>query len=405
MRKIRVLVVDDSVVVRRVITTALSEDPMFEVVGTAANGKLALPKVSLLRPDAITLDIEMPEMDGLSTIPHIRRINPRVPIIMFSTLSKPGASATLDALSAGATDFCTKPTQIGGLEEGVAMIRRELLPKVKALCAAIVGGRPSSMLGATLRPAATTSSLFRATPPRDGAAPSHPHVAPVSALSSAPAAGTARVVGPPSRVEAVVVAVSTGGPTALRAVWDQLPATLGVPVLVVQHMPPMFTTLLAQRLNDVGHLPVGEGVNGAVVQPGKAWLAPGDHHMTVRREGTNVKLHLDQGPPENSCRPAADPLFRSAVQVWGKGVLAVVLTGMGADGLHGAEAVVAAGGRVLAQDEATSVVWGMPGQVVQAGLADQVVPLSEVAATISARVAGRVPALSAHRSERTEVRT
>lgn len=400
MRKIRVLVVDDSVVVRRVITTALSEDPMFEVVGTAANGKLALPKVSLLRPDAITLDIEMPEMDGLSTIPHIRRINPRVPIIMFSTLSKPGASATLDALSAGATDFCTKPTHIGGLDEGVAMIRRELLPKVKALCAGVAGGRPSSLLGATLRPTTTTSSLLRPSPARDPHAPAPP--ASHSALASGP---VARVVGPPSRVEAVVIAVSTGGPTALRAVWDQLPATLGVPVLVVQHMPPMFTTLLAQRLNDVGNLPVGEGVNGALVQPGKAWLAPGDHHMTVRRDGTNVKLHLDQGPPENSCRPAADPLFRSAVQVWGKGVLAVVLTGMGADGLHGSEAVVAAGGRVVAQDEATSVVWGMPGQVVQAGLAEQVVPLSEVASTISARVAGRVPAVSAHRSERTEVRT
>ncbi len=393
MRKIRVLVVDDSVVVRRVITTALSEDPMFEVVGTAANGKLALPKVSLLRPDAITLDIEMPEMDGLTTIPHIRRINPRVPIIMFSTLSKPGASATLDALSAGATDFCTKPTHIGGLQEGVAMIKRELLPKVKALCSGIAGARPASLLGTTLRPAATTSSFLR---------PSLSN--PVSKGLSAARSPGARISGPPARVEAVVIAVSTGGPTALRTVWDHLPGTLGVPVLVVQHMPPMFTTLLAQRLNDVGNLPMSEGVNGALVQPGKAWLAPGDFHMTVRRDGNQVKLHLDQGPPENSCRPAADPLFRSAVNVWGKGVLAVVLTGMGADGLHGSEAVAAAGGQVMAQDEATSVVWGMPGQVVQAGLADQIVPLSEVASTISARVAGRGP-LSAHRSERTEVRT
>jgi two-component system, chemotaxis family, protein-glutamate methylesterase/glutaminase len=396
MRKIRVLVVDDSVVVRRVITTALAGDPAFEVVGTAANGKLALPKVSLLRPDAITLDIEMPEMDGLSTIPHIRRINPRVPIIMFSTLSKPGASATLDALSAGATDFCTKPMHIGGLDEGVAMIKRELLPKVKALCAGITGMRPSSLLGATLRPAATTSSLLRPA--------THTTATHTTSATPTPSA-TPRPIGPPARVEAVVVAVSTGGPTALRTVWDSLPATLGVPVLVVQHMPPMFTTLLAQRLNDVGHLPMSEGVNGAVVQPGKAWLAPGDHHMTVRRDGNSVKLHLDQGPPENSCRPAADPLFRSAVNVWGKGVLAVVLTGMGADGLHGSEAVAAAGGQIIAQDEATSVVWGMPGQIVQHGIADAVVPLNEVASTIAARVAGRMPMVSASRSDRAEVRT
>jgi len=378
MKKIRVLVVDDSVVVRRVITTALSEDPMIEVIGTAANGRLALPKVSLLRPDVITLDIEMPEMDGLATLPHIRKINPRVPIIMFSTLSTPGASATLDALAAGATDFCTKPMHIGGLAEGVAMVRAELLPKVKALCG-VTNLRPASMLGATLRPTQTQSTLKAPRPERP--------------------------VGPPARVEVVVIGVSTGGPTALRAVWDQLPASLPVPVLVVQHMPPMFTTLLAQRLNDLGNLPMAEGTNGATVVPGRAWLAPGDHHMTVRREGTSVRVHLDQAPPENSCRPAADPLFRSAVNVWGKGVLAVVLTGMGSDGLHGCEAVVGAGGQVLAQDEQTSVVWGMPGQVVHAGLADSVVPLNEVAATIVARVTGRPTLGQPGRTERAEVRT
>ena len=383
MKKIRVLVVDDSVVVRRVLTTALSEDPMIEVVGTAANGRLALPKVSLLRPDVITLDIEMPEMDGLSTLPHIRRIDPRVPIIMFSTLSKPGASATLDALAAGATDFCTKPTHIGGLAEGVAMVKRELLPKLKALCG-VASHRPASLLGATLRPAPSVSTLV------------------------APRAE--RPLGPPARVEVVVIAVSTGGPTALRTVWDQLPASLPVPVLVVQHMPPMFTTLLAQRLNDMGNLPTAEGVRGAAVVPGHAWLAPGDHHMTVRREGLAVRLHLDQSPPESSCRPAADPLFRSAVNVWGRGVLAVVLTGMGADGLHGCRAVIGAGGQVLAQDEGTSVVWGMPGQVVHAGLADAVVPLGEVAAAIVARVTGRpvVAPPGAHpapRSARSEVRS
>ena len=412
MRKIRVLVVDDSVVVRRVITDALSADPMIEVVGTASNGRLALPKVSLLRPDVITLDIEMPEMDGLSTLPHIRSIDPRVPIIMFSAMSKPGASATLDALAAGASDFCTKPTQMGGLAQGVATVRAELLPKIKALCGR-VGARPSSLPGATLRPV-TSAPALRAVPAptRRDASASAPvlRAVPAAALRAMPAlprravrtAGAARLDGPP-RVDAVVVAVSTGGPTALRSLWHQLPSSLPVPLLVVQHMPPMFTTLLAQRLNEVGSLPVAEGSAGTLVQPGRAWLAPGDHHMTVRREGTAVKLHLDRNAPESSCRPAADPLLRSAVDVWGRGVLAVVLTGMGADGLRGCEAVRGAGGQVLAQDEHTSVVWGMPGQVVNAGLADAVLPLDEVVAAIVARVTGRAPSPSAGGAERAEV--
>ena len=377
MKKIRVLVVDDSVVVRRVITQALSEDPAIEVIGTASNGKLALPKVALLRPDAITLDIEMPEMDGLETLRHIRRTNAKVPIIMFSTLSKPGASATLDALSLGASDFCTKPENLGGLADGVAMVRSQIVPKLKALCGH-TGLRSAGRLGGTLRPALAPPSL---------------RGAPV-----------VRPVGPLARVEAVVIAVSTGGPTALRVVWDSMPSTLTVPVLVVQHMLPMFTTLLAQRLNDVGNMPMTEAVAGTQVQPGRAYLAPGDHHMTVRRDGAGIKLHLDQNAPENSCRPAADPLFRSAVNVWGKGVLAVVLTGMGSDGLHGSEAVAAAGGQVLAQDEMTSVVWGMPGQVVQAGLADQVLPLNEVAHAIVSRVNGRAVVSTPTRSDRAEVR-
>lgn len=377
MKRIRVLVVDDSVVVRRVITQALSSDPAIEVIGTASNGKLALPKVALLRPDAITLDIEMPEMDGLETLRHIRRTNPKVPIIMFSTLSKPGAAATLDALSHGASDFCTKPENLGGLADGVNMVKSQIVPKLKALCGH-TGLRGAGQLGGTLRPTLAPPSL---------------KAAPVQ-----------RPVGPPARVEAVVVAVSTGGPTALRALWDHLPSSLSVPLLVVQHMPPMFTTLLAQRLNDVGNLPMTEAVAGTMVQPGRAYLAPGDHHMTVRRDAAGIKLHLDQNAPENSCRPAADPLFRSAVNVWGKGVLAVVLTGMGSDGMHGCEAVVGAGGQVLAQDEMSSVVWGMPGQVVQAGLADQILPLNEMANAIVSRVNGRAVVSTPTRSDRAEVR-
>ena len=341
------------------VDRALADDPQIEVVGTAANGKLALPMVSLLRPDLVTLDIEMPEMDGLEALPHIRRIDPRVPVVMFSSLSTPGAAATLDALAAGATDFCTKPSNLNGLADGVEAVKSQLLPKVRALCG-LGTARLAALVGATLRPAA-----------------------PAPAWRPARRIGAAAVA---ARVEAVVIAVSTGGPTALRAVWSALPASLAVPVLVVQHMPPTFTTLLAQRLHDADRLPTAEATDGAPVRPGHAWLAPSDHHMTVRREGASIRVRLDQGPPESSCRPAADPLFRSAAAVWGPGVLAVVLTGMGSDGLRGAEAIVAAGGRVIAQDQATSVVWGMPGQIVHAGIADAVVPLAAVASTIVARV-------------------
>ncbi len=341
------LVVDDSVVIRRVVTDELSADPEIEVVGTAANGQIALTRMTQTKPDLVILDIEMPEMDGLATLAAIRKSYPRLPVIMFSALTERGASATLDALALGATDYFTKPSGPGGVEESRRVIREQLVPAIKQICA------PKPV---------------------------------VPALVVRPVAGQVGV--PPGPVEVVVIGVSTGGPNALAEVFGALPADLPVPILIVQHMPPMFTRLLAERLTASSKVPIEEATTGAVVRPGRALIAPGNFHMLVARDGLQVRAVLNQEPPENSCRPAVDPLFRSAVKVYRGGVLAVVLTGMGQDGLRGSELVREARGQIIAQDEATSVVWGMPGFVVRAGLADKVLPLSLVANEIVRRTRG-----------------
>ena len=347
---IRVLVADDSAVFRRLVADALAADPAIEVVGTAANGKLALAKLAAARPDVVVLDVEMPELDGLATLREIRRQAPRLPVVMFSAFTARGATETLEALALGATEYFTKPAG-ANLDDSLRVIRDELIPELKALC------------GPQIPPA------------------SRPPASP-SAVRAAPR--------PTGRVEVVVVAASTGGPNALTAVFAGLPRDFPVPVLVVQHMPPVFTKLLAARLTAVNPLPVEEGRGGEPVAPGRAWLAPGDFHMAAERDAQGVRLAVGQAAPENSCRPAADVLFRSVAKVYGPGVLAVVLTGMGQDGLRGCEAVKAAGGQVIAQDEDTSVVWGMPGFVARAGLADRVLPLPHIAAEIVRRAgAGR----------------
>ncbi len=344
MAKTRVLVVDDSVVIRRVVSDVLSADPGIEVVGVAANGRIALSKLTHATPDLVILDVEMPELDGLQTLAAIRKSHPRLPVIMFSALTEQGAAATLDALALGASDYFAKPAGKGGLEESRRVIRDELVPAIHAICT------PKALLPAPMPPSSTGR------PAR------------------------------PGRVEMVVIGVSTGGPNALADVFRFLPAGLPVPILIVQHMPPMFTRLLAERLTGLSKVPVEEAATGVEPLPGRALIAPGDFHMTVVRDGTRVRAVLNQDPPENSCRPAADPLFRSAARVFGDGLLAVVLTGMGQDGYRGCQEVKAAGGQVLAQDEATSVVWGMPGFVVRAGLADRILPLNMVGAEIVRRV-------------------
>jgi two-component system chemotaxis response regulator CheB len=351
--KIRILVVDDAAVIRRLVAEELNRDPALEVVGTAANGRIALARMTQVNPDLVILDVEMPEMDGLATLAELRKTYPRLPVIMFSSLTERGAATTLDALALGATDYFTKPAGAGGLEGSLKVIRDELIPEIKTLCAAVA---------ARLTPAAAC----------------RPPTAP--ATTSAP--GSVRVL---------AIGTSTGGPNALAEIIPRLPANFPVPVVIVQHMPPMFTRLLAERLSAQSGLRLHEGSSGTLLQPGHAWIAPGDYHMVVVREGTQVRLQVHQDPPENSCRPAVDVLFRSVAKTYGSHALAVILTGMGQDGLRGCEAIREAGGRVLAQDEATSVVWGMPGYVARAGLAERVLPLSLIADEIVRRVQPEKP--------------
>jgi two-component system chemotaxis response regulator CheB len=337
---ISVLVVDDSALVRKLIVTALAEATDIEVVATARDGVEAVEKVDALEPDVITLDIEMPRLDGLGALAEIRERHPRLPVIMFSTLTERGAAATLEALSRGASDYVTKPSNTGSVAEGLHSVRDQLVPRIRALA----GMR-------RLAPAP------RPVPPR-----------PVRAVRR-PADGPA---------EALLIGCSTGGPDALAKLLPALPADLGVPVLVVQHMPPVFTTMLAQRLDRISALTVREAVGGDVPRAGEVLLAPGDWHLRVETVAGSRRVALDQGPQENFCRPSVDVLFRSAAAAYGGRCVATVLTGMGQDGLEGARLLATAGAPILVQDEDTAVVWGMPGAVAMAGLADEVVPLTEL---------------------------
>jgi two-component system, chemotaxis family, protein-glutamate methylesterase/glutaminase len=355
---IRVMVVDDSVVVRKIVTDVLSADPDIEVVGTAVNGRIAVGKLEQLKPDLVTMDIEMPEMNGIEAVRAIRATRNRVPIVMFSTLTERGASATLDALSAGANEYVTKPANVGSVGQSMESVREQLIPKIKALT-----GRPVSM-----------GPARAATP-----VPPPPPVAPRT--------------GPGKKPAVLVIGSSTGGPEALAKVLPQLPASLPVPVLLVQHMPPVFTRQFAQRLDRLCPLRVVEASDGTPLAPGTVHLAPGDHHLVVRATGSlgarqGLYTGLTQGPPENFCRPAVDPLFRSAVAAFDGAVLAVVLTGMGSDGRNGAGEIRAAGGTVLVQDQSTSVVWGMPGAISQAGYADEMLPLDRIPEAINRHLAG-----------------
>ena len=356
MPKIRVLIVDDAVVVRRIVTDVLSGDPDLEIAGTAPTGRIALAKIPQVNPDIIILDVEMPEMDGLATLSAIRKSYPALPVVMFSTVTQRGAAATLDALALGASDYVAKPANVGSVTIAMQRIREELIPKIKALCARSTG---ISLPTVDRRPSQAPPR------PRTGPAP----------LSRA-------------KVEVVVIGVSTGGPNALASLLPLFPADFPVPVLIVQHMPPIFTRLLAERLDAKAAIRVVEAAAGDILRPGGAWIAPGDFHMAVAREGKAVRIRTHQEPPENSCRPAVDVLFRSVAAVYGGASLAVVLTGMGRDGLRGCEYLGEVGGQIIVQDESSSVVWGMPGAVANAGMADRIVPLDQLGSEIIGRTCG-----------------
>ena len=366
MPPIRVLIVDDSVVVRRLLSDLLSADPELEVAGVATDGHSALAKIQASPPDVVTLDVEMPGLDGLKTLAAIRASQPKLPVIMFSALTERAARTTLEALSLGATDYVTKPSDVNSLAAALVQVREQLVPKIKALCAR---AKPRPKPLATPLGMAPATRFTSISPPM-----------PASLRAPAP---MPRVAG---EVEVVVIGASTGGPNALATVLPRLPRDLAAPVLITQHMPPVFTRQLAARLAALSGLEVREAAGGEALTPGSVWIAPGDFHMVVRRDGASVRLALHQGSPENSCRPSVDVLFRSAVEVYGGRTLAVVLTGMGQDGLRGCQRIREAGGQVVAQDEATSVVWGMPGFVARAGLANAVVPLDVIDTEIARRL-------------------
>jgi two-component system chemotaxis response regulator CheB len=397
MARIRVVAVDDSAVVRHMLRTALGGDPDLEVVGEAANGREAVERVDALRPDAVVCDVEMPVLSGIATVQELKRRHPALPVVMFASPTSEGASVTLEALHAGAADFVAKPSAAAGVAmervlkglvrgpgdlSAVARAAVRYAPSPTAEAAPAVAPPPQPAPAATpaaAPAAAPTASIPRPPPPP---APTTTRVAPSRPAPSRPA----RQAG---SIAAVLIAVSTGGPNALAEVVPALPAGLPVPVLIVQHMPPVFTRQLAERLAARSRLPVREAAHGEPVEAGIVYIAPGDHHLAVRREAGAVRCALTRDPPENSVRPAADVLLRSAAAVWGGDVLVVVLTGMGQDGLAGAIALHARGAAVLAQDEASSVVWGMPGAVAKAGIADRLLPLPAIAGEIAARVAGR----------------
>jgi two-component system chemotaxis response regulator CheB len=360
MSKIRVLIVDDAVVVRRMVADILAADDAIEVVGTAANGRIALSKIAQLKPDLVTLDLEMPDMDGLETLAAVRQTYPHLPIVVLSRRAQSGAAITREALALGANDCVALPETAGATPTASECVRDQLIPKIKRF-GVRKAGRSSLSAPSPVPRSGSPSSLFTFRPP----------------------------------VEVVAIGASTGGPNALAVLFPAFPADFPVPIVVVQHMPPVFTGRLAERLSSLSRITMEEAENGAQVLPGRAWLAPGDFHLAAARDAEGVRLRTYQGPPENSCRPSADVLFRSVAEVYGAGVLAVVLTGMGRDGLRGCECIRAAGGQVLAQDAATSVVWGMPGVVARAGLADAVLPLDQLGPEIVRRVLkGRSPSIS-----------
>ena len=342
-RPIRVMIVDDSVVVRGVFGRIIDAEPGMTVATTAVNGRAAIEAIAQVDVDIVLLDIEMPEMDGITALPKLLAARPSVRVIMASSLTAQGAAVTMTALGLGAADFVHKPVAKGGTASMDA-VARDLVAKIRAL------GRPK----------AGSAPIRLATPPASRA---------ISRIASK-GDGSPRIVG---------VASSTGGPNALADLLAGLPADFALPILITQHMPPVFTALLAERLTRDGRRTCVEAKDGDAIEAGRVYVAPGDYHLTVRTQERLPYVRLVQGEPENHCRPAADPMFRSLATVFGGDVVAVVLTGMGEDGKRGCEAIVREGGRVIVQDQESSVVWGMPGAVAQAGLASEILPLNQIA--------------------------
>ncbi len=360
--KITVMVVDDSAVIRGLLKRWLQEDDDIEVVAWAANGEVAQSQIAEHKPDVVVLDIEMPKVDGLTALPELLKLAPRTKVVMSSTLTTRNADIALKALALGASDYIAKPTASSDLH-ATDGFRRELVDKVRAL------GNSTRMRG---RIAARV--VARA---KDGGV--------VSTRSEGGHYGGAPIVlrkFANSIPRIVCIGSSTGGPQALFNVFGKIGGKIKQPILITQHMPATFTTMLAQHLNRIDGVDCIEASDQEVIKPGRVYLAPGNYHMVVERNGAEYVLRINQEAQENFCRPSVDPMLRSVVDVFGDRVLTVVLTGMGHDGLRGGQAVVEKGGTLIAQDEGSSVVWGMPGAVATGGLCSAVLPIGEIGPAI-----------------------
>ncbi len=368
---IRVMVVDDSVVIRGLLSRWLSEEDGIEVVASHRNGALAVNDVLKSDPDLVVLDIEMPEMDGMEALPKLLKLKPKLAVIMASTLTERNAKISLEALALGAKDYIPKPSGNHGITTSVEF-RRDLVSKVHAL-----GGQ------ALRRTRISTESRPQ---PADGASIPRPALA-------AMAAPTGFSLRPFQRVKPRVLAIgcSTGGPSALREFMTPgLVSTMRqMPVLLTQHMPATFTALLAAQLGEQTGLKSAEGIDGETLVPGHIYVAPGGRHMVLKSDGKDVRIALEDGPMVNFCKPSVNPLFKTVAEIYRNAVLGVILTGMGEDGADGSEAIVESGGNIIAQDEETSVVWGMPGAVAKRGICAAVLPLNELSVRTASILGGK----------------
>jgi two-component system chemotaxis response regulator CheB len=354
------MVVDDSVVIRGLISRWVEAEPDMVVVASLRTGLDAVNQVERVIPDVAVLDIEMPDLDGISALPQLLAKQRNLIIIMASTLTRRNAEISFKALSLGAADYIPKPESTR--EPAAAeTFRHDLIQKIRHLGAKVRRTAPA----AASPPLAPTLGRSREPLPRPAA------TAQVALLRRPFSTQAPR---------ALLIGSSTGGPQALMTLVGEIGAVIDrFPVLITQHMPPTFTTILAEHLARSSHRPAHEAVDGEIVKAGQIYLAPGGRHMRVARHGADAVIALDDGPPVNFCKPAVDPLFTSAIDVWQGAILAVVLTGMGSDGMRGGKEIVAAGGSIIAQDEASSVVWGMPGAAANAGICAAVLPLGQIA--------------------------
>jgi two-component system chemotaxis response regulator CheB len=367
-RRIRVMIVDDAVVVRGLFSRWVEAEADLELVASLRTGREAVNQIECTDPDVVVLDVDMPELDGIAALPLLLEKKHDLVVIMASTLTRRNAEISLRALSLGATDYIPKPESNREVT-GSRTFRRDLLEKIRQL----------GLRAKRLRIAQPAARM-----PVGAAPPLQPDQKPVDA---APGLALRPMPVTPPRV--LLIGASTGGPQALNAVIAQIGGVIErAPVLITQHMPPTFTAIMAEHLAQIAQRPVREARDGEEINAATIYIAPGGKHMKVARRDGIAVIELDDGPLVNFCKPAVDPLFASAAEVWGYKVMALVLTGMGSDGLNGAKAIVAAGGRVMAQDEASSVVWGMPGQVAHAGLCSAVLPLKEIPARLIRLFAG-----------------